>query len=493
MLDINVLREVPLFSKLSNKQLQWLLDEGVEVWRQPGEIHRSEGDPAEHVFILLEGQIRITQKVGNQELLLAIYDAKTLFGELPVLMGQEYFWASGRAVTHCRIFELPNKIFWEMLSSCTCVMTSILRTMAERLQEVQTISQHRDRLVSLGTLAAGLAHELNNPASACRRAAGQLRQTRQVLQPLTIQLNQQQMTCVQKAFVAELQKDAVARARTAIKLDPIAQSDLEEELVQWLETNAVANPWRLSPTFVTSGLDITWLENVRKNIGEELLSSILSWIDVTLQETGLLDEIEHCTARISTLIEAVKDYSYMDKAPLQEVDVHEGIESTLTMLNHKLNQNKVEVVREFDCEIPHIFAYGNELNQVWTNLIDNAIDALVLGIGDWELGTENRESRNRNKLFQPPIAGHQSPVPTIWIRTSCENDFLFVEIADNGPGISQEIQSHIFEPFFTTKGVGQGTGLGLHIVYRIIVGQHQGDIRLFSQPGDTRFQIRLPI
>ncbi|KYC38465.1 ATPase [Scytonema hofmannii PCC 7110] len=479
MLDINTLREVPLFAKLSNKQLQWLLDEGVEVWRQPGEVHRSEGEPANHVFILLEGQIKITQKIGNQEILLAIYDAKTLFGELPVLMGQEYFWASGRAVTRCHIFQLTNKTFWEMLSSCTCVMTSILRTMAERLQEVQTISQHRDRLVSLGTLAAGLAHELNNPASACRRAAGQLRQTRQVLQPLTIKLNQQQMTCTQKVFVADLQKDAIARARTATKLDPIAQSDLEEEFVQWLETYAVNNPWKLAATFVTSGLDIEWLENVRKNIDEGLLYNILAWIEVTLQETGLLDEIDHCTARISTLIEAVKDYSYMDKAALQEIDVHEGIESTLTILNHKLKQTNVEVIREFDCEIPRIYAYGNELNQVWTNLIDNAIDALVLG--------------TRDKSSQSPLPSPLSPIPKIWIRTSCENDFLFVEIADNGLGIAQEIQSHIFEPFFTTKGVGQGTGLGLHIVYRIVVGQHQGDIRLFSQPGDTRFQIRLPM
>lgn len=463
MLNTETLRQVPLFSKLSDKQLQWLLDQGVEVWREPGEIHRHEGDPADHVFVLLEGQIRITQKVGNQEILLAMYEPKTLFGELPVLMGQTHFWASGRAVTRSHILELPNQVFWEMLSSCTCVMTEILRTMAERLQAVQTISQHREKLVALGTLAAGLAHELNNPASACRRAVGQLRQTRQVLQPLTVKLNQKEMTCDQKAFVAKLQQDAIARARTATRLDPLTQSDREDEVMQWLEAHKVGNSWKLAPTLVTAGLDIDWLENVKKNVGEFLLSNVLTWTEITLQEWGLLDELDHCTTRISTLVDAVKDYSYMDRAPLQEINVHEGIESTLTILNHKLKHSNVVVTREYDCDVPLISAYGRELNQVWTNLIDNAIDA-VNGQGG-----------------------------QIWIRTNCESDFLLVEIADNGPGIPAEVQSHIFEPFFTTKGVGEGTGLGLHIVYRIVVGQHEGDIRLLSQPGDTRFQVRLPM
>ena len=463
MLNIETLRQVPIFANLPTERLQWLLEQGVEVWREAGEIHRHEGKPAEHVFILLEGQVRITQKVGNQEILLAMYESKTLFGELPVLMGQTHFWATSRAVTRSHIFELPNQAFWELLSSCTCVMTEILRTMAERLQAVETISQHRERLVALGTLAAGLAHELNNPASACRRAVGQLRQTRQLLQPLTVKLNQKQMTCDQKAFVAELQEDATARAKIAAKLDPLTQSDREDEVTQWLEAHNVGNSWKLAPTLVTAGLDIPWLENVKKNVGEFLLGNVLTWTEITLQEWDLLDELDHCTTRISTLVDAVKDYSYMDRAPLQEIDVHEGIESTLTILNHKLKHSNVVIRREYDCEVPLISAYGRELNQVWTNLIDNAIDA-VNGQGG-----------------------------QIWIRTNCESDFLLVEIADNGPGISPEVQSHIFEPFFTTKGVGQGTGLGLHIVYRIVVGQHQGDIQLLSQPGDTRFQVRLPI
>ncbi|MGI2904976.1 ATP-binding protein [Tolypothrix sp. VBCCA 56010] len=460
MLDINTLRQVPLFTKLPEQRLQWLLEQITELWLEPGEIHRQEGDPANHVFVLLEGEIRITQKEGNQEVLLVTFKPKTLFGELPVLMGEKNFWVTGKAVTRSHILELPNEAFWELLSSCTCVMIDILQNMAKRLQTVQSISQHREKLVSLGTLAAGLAHELNNPASAGRRAAGQLRQTVQVLQPLTIKLNQQQMNCAQKAFLSELQEDAIQRAKTTTKLDPLTQSDREDEITQWLEDRNINNAWKLAPNLVTAGIDIDWLLNVQQKVGDLLLGDVLTWIEVTLQELDLLEEIEHSTDRISTLVQAVKDYSYMDQAPLQEIDIHEGLESTITILNHKLKQGVV-VKREYDCHTPRISAYGSELNQVWTNLIDNAIDAMN-GQGE------------------------------IQIRTVCENDFLLVEIADNGPGIPPEIQSHIFEPFFTTKGVGQGTGLGLHTVYRVVVGQHLGDIRLFSQPGKTKFQIRLP-
>ncbi len=459
------LRQVPIFSKLPEERLHWLIEQGKEVWREAGEVHRHQGEPAEHVFVLLEGEIRITQKIGEREVLLATYKPKTLFGELPVLMGQTHFWAAGRAAVRSHIFELPNAAFWELLSSCTCVMTSILRTMAERLQAVQSLSQHREKLVSLGTLAAGLAHELNNPASAGRRAAGQLRETVQALQPLTLKLS-----CAQKEFLVELQKEAIARAETATKLDPITHSDREDEVTDWLEAHDIANCWKLAPTFVTAGIDIDWLENVKQSIGESVLGDVLAWIEVTLQEMGLLDAIEHSTTRISTLVQAVKDYSYMDRAPIQEIDIHQGLESTLTILNHKIKQSKVVVTREYNCDIPHLSAYGSELNQVWTNLIDNAIDALEKGVGK-----------------------SQSSTPTIWIRTNCENDFLLVEIADNGLGIPLEIQSQIFEPFFTTKGVGKGTGIGLHIAYQIVAGQHQGDIRVVSQPGDTRFQVRLPL
>jgi len=370
------LRQVPLFTELSNEQLKWLAEQGTEVWLQPGEYHRKEGDPAEHVFVMLEGEVRVTEQVGNQELVLATYGPKTLFGELPILMGTPYYWASGRALRPCHILELRQEAFWQMLATMPSVATAILQTMAKRVQELQSMSQQREKLIELGTLAAGLAHELAHPTTA-------------------VYQNTQQLDKVwQQLSVAALQPD-------------------------------------------------------QPSIGEHVLRGV-----------GLLEEIEQSTAHISELVNAIKDYSYMDQAPLQEVDIHEGLEATLIILRHKLRGTVV--IREYDYNLPRISAYGSELNQVWTNLIDNAIDA-VGGQGQ------------------------------IWLRTWRQDGQVLVEIADNGPGIPPEIQPRIFEPFFTTKGVGQGTGLGLVTSYRTVVGKHKGDIRVFSQPGDTRFQVRLPL
>ena len=382
MININTLRQVPLFAELSDEQLQWLAELGTEVWLEPGEIHRAQGDPADHVFVILLGEVRVMEKVGDQELVLATYGPNTLFGELPILMGMTEFWASGRALSQCHIFELGKDAFWQMLAKIPAVATAILRTMAERMQELQLMSQQREKLIELGTLAAGLAQELNNPVEAVSAGIVHLEEIFQELPSLALKLNQQSMTTEQV------------------------------------------------------------------------------WLEASLKGIGVLSEIEQSSARISELVKAIKEYSYMDQAPLQEVDVHDGLENTLIILSHKIKDG-VKVTREYDRSLPRISAYGSELNQVWTNLIDNAIDAI----------------------------GGQGQ---IWIRTWREQEQVLVEIADNGTGIPKELQERIFEPFFTTKGVGEGTGLGLVTSYRTVVG-HQGDIRVFSQPGDTHFQVRLPI
>ncbi len=333
--------------------------------------------------------------------------------------------------------------------------------MAERVQNLQSMLQQREKLSALGTLAAGLAHELNNPAAAVGRSARNLEEIFQELPSLTLKLNQQQMTSAQLTTLADLQRDATKRAKIAPRLDPLTQSDQEDEVTDWLETHGVVDGWKLASTLVGAGLDTQWLDTVVVNVPADTIGKVLTWLTGTLTGVGLLSELEHGAARISHLVKAIKDYSYMDQAPLQEVDVHEGLESTLTILSHKL-KGGVIVTREYDRNLPRISAYGSELNQVWTNLIDNAIDAM----------------------------GGQGQ---IWVRTRCGHDQVVVEIADNGPGIASEIQHRIFEPFFTTKGVGEGTGLGLDITYRTVVGKHKGDISVFSNPGDTCFQVRLPI
>ncbi|MFM7426505.1 MAG: ATP-binding protein [Elainella sp.] len=464
------LRQVPLFAKLPDERLQWLLEQGRDVWLEPGQVHRHPGDLADHVFVLLEGEVRILKHERNQEVLLATYSDNTLFGELPVLTGETHFWASGQAVRPSHVFELGVQPFWEMLSVCPCVTTTILSTMAKRMQAVQSLSQHREKMVALGTLAAGLAHELNNPAAAAQRSTQQLWETTQTVQTAALEFGC--LTPAQQRYLAELRQEV--SQRPVLQLDPLTQSDREDAVAAWLQARGIADCWKLAPTLVTADLDIDWLEQVAAQFPGPVFSSILIWLEASLTGLGLLNELDHATERICELVKAIKDYSYMDQAPLQEIDVHEGIESTLMILGHKLKQGilkqGITLVRDYDRQLPRVTVYGSELNQVWTNLIDNAIDAL-------------------NEKFLTTSEAS----PTIRIQTRCEPESVLVEICDNGPGIPAEIRSQIFEPFFTTKGVGQGTGLGLHIAYRVVVEQHQGDLRVFSEPGQTRFQIRLPI
>ena len=325
---------------------------------------------------------------------------------------------------------------------------------------LKSISLKQEKLIELGTLAAGLAHEMNNPVAASNRSINKLREVIIRLLSLVLQLNQQ-MTPTQLKLVFELQQDLIERVATNTDLDSLTRSDLEEEVTSWLEAHDLSNGWKLAPTFVKAGLDTEWLSSIKEIFSTDSLGYVLNWSETILGVFGLLDEITRSTDRISDLVQAVKAYSYMEKAKLQEVDVHKGLNSTITLLSHKLKQG-VEITRKYDKNLPHCFAHQSELNQVWTNIIDNAIEAMA----------------GRGK---------------IWICTSHENDCILVEIIDNGPGIPPNIQPHIFEPFFTTKEEGVGTGLGLDISRRIIDKGHHGNISFTSEPGKTHFQVRLPI
>lgn len=454
----DALRQVSIFSNLTDEQLDFV-EQGTEVWLEQGDQFISEGDAHGDFYVLLEGEIEWTKHIGDQEIYILSAKPGEFFGHEPLLLDIP-IPVSGRALRTSHLFKLEENVFWQTLAKCASITRQLLQTIAQRVQNLEAVSQQHGKLIALGTLSAGLAHELNNPAAAVIRGAEQLDEIFQGLPELALKLNQQQMTKEQLAFLADLQRDVTARAKTTSQLDPLTQSDREDEVTDWLDAHEVADGWKLASTLVGAGLDTQWLDTVAAHLDIDLLGDVLTWLTATLTGAGLLNEVKQGSTRISKLVKAIKEYSYMDQAPLQEVDIHDGLESTLTILGYKLKQG-VTVTREYDRSLPRICAYGSELNQVWTNLIDNAIDAM----------------NGR---------GH------LWLRTSQEGERIVVEIADNGTGIPPEMQSRIFEQFFTTKDVGKGTGLGLDMARRIVVARHKGDIRVFSQPGDTHFQVRLP-
>lgn len=457
---LELLQKIPLFQELAEDELMCLL-EGTNIRLNSGDLLFKQGEPAKCFYIVFEGAIRLIREINNNEVILATYDAGTFFGEVPLLAGTLHL-ASGQALGQCHVYCLHEEEFWQMLMLCPSVRKAVLGFMASRMQELQSLSQQHDKLISLGTLAAGLAHELGNPTAAVHRAVGQLQDTVSILHNFSLESLKQQLTTEQLNKLLKIKQQAITQTAQICDFDPLAQMDLEDELTDWLESHGITDGWKIAANLVAVGVNTQQLELLSKEVHTNALSSMLTWLETSLAVASMLNVLEQGVTRISELVNAVKAYSYMDQSPLQEITIHEGIENTLTILSYKLKKHRIQVMREYDKNLPTIEGYGSALNQVWTNLIDNAIDALV------------------NK-------------GTIWVRTSSVQDHVVVEIADNGPGIPPEIQSRIFDPFFTTKDIGVGTGLGLEIAYRIVLGQHNGNIRCFSQPGDTRFQVSLPI
>ena len=423
----------------------------------PGEIFVRPGDPAVWLTVILEGEIRL-QRAGDPDGPIYSAVAGQVTGYLPYSR-LTHFAGTGRAVLPTRLARLHRDNFPEMLQRIPEIGQRLVAIMADRIRETAKIETQRDKLMALGKLSAGLAHELNNPAAAAQRATRSLREALETVRDASIRLARHALSPEQRETVLRFEREAQQYAAPT-PVDPLAQSDREERITTWLERRLVPDPWKIAPVLGDAGVEVPTLENLAAEVGEKVVSDALIRIASVLTIGRLIAEIENSTKRISDLVGAIKEYSYMDQAPLQEVDLHHGIETTLTILGHRLKQG-VTVIRDYDPNLPRVCAYGGELNQIWTNLIDNAIDAM----------NAKGELRIRSKL---------------------NLDRVMVEIGDNGPGIPPEIQARIFDPFFTTKSVGQGTGLGLDTACRI-ARKHHGNIRVVSKPGDTRFQVDLPI
>ncbi len=460
---VEALRRVHVFADLPDEQLQWFADHTEDVRHAPGDVLFQKGAPADVLVIYLEGEVRAYRDDQAHDGYVYIGRAgepnTEVSGVLPFSRMKEWS-ATGRAVTDMRLLRFPVSLFPELLQRMPELVKRLVGLMSDRVRDVTVADQQQDKLMALGKLSAGLAHELNNPAAGATRAAKDLILVLKELREADLRLCRHDLTSEQYAAIVSFENSAIEQLATVQPLDSLAQSDLEDVLAAWLENHGVADPWKYSNNLVEAGIDAEHLEKIFGTIDASAIGDVLARVNAQLATVKLAREIRTGTARISELVGAIKEYSYMDQASVQEVDVHKGLESTLLILKYKLRKKNIELTREYADNLPRIKAYGSELNQVWTNLIVNAIEAMQDG----------------GKLK---------------VRTQLEPTDVMVEIRDSGAGIPESVKTHIFEPFFTTKAVGEGTGLGLDTVARI-VRKHRGNIRFDSKPGDTCFQVRLP-
>ena len=462
--DSDELRTLFLFEKLSDEQLGWLCERGHVEWFEPGWIAR-EGDPALCFYVMIEGSIALSRRVGDDDVEISRTDQRGVYtGAWSSYLGdriEKTYPGSTRALTRTRMYVLSADDFAEFMRTWFPMPLHLLEGLFFGQRRNQRAVAQRERLLALGSLSAGLTHELNNPAAAAVRATSSLRDRvahmRQKLQLIAGGVWDR----AQLETLIDVQERAVEMVSKAPELSPLEASDREDALSDWFSDHGIAGGYGLAPTFVAAGLDVGWLDQVAATVDDDMLDGAVRWLNYSLETELLMNEIEDSTTRISTLVNAAKQYSQMDRAPFQVLDVHELLDSTLLMLSRKIGD--IKLVKEYDRTLPQVPVYGAELNQVWTNLIDNAIQAMD-GKG------------------------------TLTVRTGRHSDdAIQVEIADTGPGIPDDIVSRIFEPFFTTKPFGQGTGLGLDISWRIVVNKHHGDLSVRSVPGNTVFRVRLPL
>lgn len=452
------LYQIPLFEGVDDDEFVWLMAHSHEQTIDTDAYFYREGEPVDQFYIVLEGELQITRNLNGRHTVMGTTPRGVIGGEI-ALLNRGPSQVSACAIEPTRLLLFDEQAFRALFAECPIVGMRILQIAAERMQGTVSIQVQQQKTMALGKLSAGLAHELNNPAAATRRAAKSLRERFADLQAHAVTLSALGFGAEQASHLIAFQQRATATALETPVLGALAQSEREDALADWLDERGVADGWEMAESFVTAGLTADDLDELLTDIPDDQIEAVLTWFHDAMDAVTLLDEIEQGSSRISDLVRAIKSYTYMDQGEVQDINVHEGIDNTLTVLRHKLGA--INVVREYDPDLPIIQARGSELNQVWTNLLDNAIDALA----------DSGEIR---------------------LITRRETDFIMVEVADNGPGIPEDIQERIFEPFFTTKDVGVGTGLGLDISYRI-VQQHHGTMELRSEPGNTRFIVRLPV
>ena len=451
------LRRVPVFQDLDNEQLAWLMECAECLSLEPGGVLWEPAEPAGAMFVVLTGTIRLYVDLAGQSVQVDSHRWGGIMGVLPYSRMKQF---PGKAVASepTRILRIDKDCFPDMLHEIPELGYRLVGIMADRVRDRTRAEQQREKMIALGKLSAGLAHELNNPAAAVQRTAEELTERLQRSNALVLKLAEHGLSAEQMRAVVELRGSSDG---TEAQLSTLERGEREDELAEWLEDQGVEDAWMMAEAFVNAGLDAESIQEACDGLPEAALVDALTWIESGMAARQLLGQMASASERISNLVRSVKSYSHMDQSPdRQSADLHQGIEETVTMLAHALKKKNVRLSRNFASDLPQVPVFVSELNQVWTNLIDNAIDAIAEG-GSIEIATEH---------------------------DPCS---VYVRIIDDGPGIPEDVQPHIFEPFYTTKPVGEGTGLGLDVVQRIVL-QHEGQITAESGDGGTSFVVRLP-
>ncbi|MGG6296668.1 ATP-binding protein [Leptolyngbya sp. AN02str] len=462
MLCIEDLNHLEPFQQLPKMRLEWICDRAEVIEKPAGHILVHEGDMACGLFLLIQGQVSITRRSDGIDIPIGQHEAPSFFGEIPILT-DEPMPVTMKATTNCKLYKLQGDDFLKLLHECRDFERMMFRVVQQRTRGLESFIRGREKMAALGTLAAGLAHELNNPAAALVRALREMPEAVAELQRMNLVYGQQQVDeahTQQWLQTRDRGYDAILNER----LDPIQVSDREDELLNWLEDYGVEQPWKLATPLAEANIATDTLDELMdrwRNDVSELRNMGLHWLALSFEVMSMIKHGMRGAERISELVKAMKSYSYLDQGVQQEVDIHQGLEDTLRLFSHKLKYG-VEVQKQYDTHLPKVMAYGSELNQVWTNLIDNAVDAME-GKG------------------------------TLKITTQHCTDHILVCITDSGSGIPPNIQSRVFEPFFTTKSVGNGSGLGLETTRRIVENRHHGTITFDSKPGRTQFTVCLPV